>query len=145
MSKYIPKIGDVITMSASKSCGDRSYTGDEWKVVNNNGVSLNLSCEKDKGLLAKGIIIEIADRDFGLAWPKDEETDKPKRVRVYIKEDAYVNHHIDLEMEVAKGLVYTATRVNASSQVEVDSNLFGRWSFNVGDYVVVEGSLEDLK
>ena len=154
MGKFIPEVGDVITMSTSKQTRDRSYTSEEWKVINRNEVSLFLRCEKDRGILPRDIIIEIDDRYFAIAWPAKQE-EKPKRVRVYIKEDAEM-HNRASSNETGWSDVHQGSMIgkvldvrdkfnDGDLKVWMDDEHTDWWPLAIGSVVIVEGSLEDLK
>lgn len=82
-----------------------------------------------------------------------EELDKPKRVRVYIKEDAgevnpscWVNDMSAMTGKTLDAIDFLKDFVGNGMVVRVlTEGGSNSWLFREGQYVVVEGSLEDLK
>ena len=96
--------------------------------------------------------IEEMEKQLSALKSEVESESKPKRVRVYIKEDAKEltpslywttgkNHMPGSVFDVKKVVINGEDRIH----VWADEEHSDYWNFFSGSYVVVEGSLEDLK
>lgn len=86
--------------------------------------------------------IEEMEKQLTALRKEVEQDDKPKRVRVYIKEDARKLSAVywsDL-MDKLAGCVLDVRSVDNNGRI-----FAGGWNISKESYIVVEGSLDDLK
>lgn len=77
-----------------------------------------------------------------------EDLDKPKRVRVYIKEDAKRLTDVmwgGMEMGKMTGRVFDVNCLSGAGIYINREHSSGTWLFTENTFIVVEGSLDDLK
>ena len=96
------------------------------------------------GLTKEAALEQISDLQSYI-----EELDKPKRVRVYIKEDAgHGTWNVKGYMNYLRGTVQDAIESTGGGGAVVRNtggqSGYSTWNLRPDDFVVVEGSLEDL-